>query len=328
MPEGPFAYYLALGMVATVNPCGFAMLPAYLSYYLGLDDEAARREGAPLSQAFRVALAVSAGFLAVFAVAGSLIELLDAPVYEYAPWISLVIGLALMALGVAMVGGFKLVVRLPQFQSRSGSGSGDGRRPKTVRSMFLFGVSYAVASIGCTLPGFLITVAGTIDNRSVADGVIAFAFYAAGMALVLTTLTVTMALARTSVVQFLRWSQRYIDRVAGGLVAVAGAYVAWYGLLELRTYRSNGGNVPSSSITEGVAGLSADISDWINSVGAVPLAVILGLILGLAALWATYLRTPAPVTQPASAKEEGHESTSDPQPSPQEVLTQEVNVNR
>ncbi|MFN7150094.1 MAG: cytochrome C biosynthesis protein, partial [Microthrixaceae bacterium] len=24
-------------MVATVNPCGFAMLPAYLSYFLGLE---------------------------------------------------------------------------------------------------------------------------------------------------------------------------------------------------------------------------------------------------------------------------------------------------
>jgi cytochrome c biogenesis protein CcdA len=304
LPEGPFAYYLALGMVATVNPCGFAMLPAYLSYYLGLDDQARTVEPARLGQAFRVALAVSAGFLAVFAVAGTLVELLNAPVYEYAPWISVVIGLALLALGVVMVGGFELVVRLPKLQPRG--------RARTVRSMFLFGVSYAIASIGCTLPGFLIAVAGTIDDKSIADGVIAFACYAAGMALVLTTLTVTLALARTSVVRFLRWSQRYVNRVAGGLVAVAGAYVAWYGWLELRTYHSSGGSVPSSALTEQVAGLSADISDAINNIGAVPLAVVLGLILGLTALWASYLRSPAPVGK----DREPHE---DPRPSPQEV---------
>ena len=42
-PDGELAYYLAIGMVATVNPCGFAMLPAYLSFFLGLEgqDEAA-----------------------------------------------------------------------------------------------------------------------------------------------------------------------------------------------------------------------------------------------------------------------------------------------
>ena len=301
LPQGPFAYYLALGMVATVNPCGFAMLPAYLSYYLGLDDEA-RTGGAPLGQAFRVALAVSFGFLAVFALAGTLVELLDAPVYEYAPWISVVVGLALLALGIAMVAGFELVVRLPKLQHRG--------RARTVRSMVLFGVSYAVASIGCTLPGFLIAVAGTIDDKSVADGVIAFACYAAGMALVLTTLTVTLALARTSVVRFLRWSQRYVNRVAGGLVAVAGAYVAWYGALELRTYRSSGGRVPSSSITQQVAALSADITDWINRVGAVPLALVLALVLGLTALWTSYLRSPvsndrgAPKAQSPSPQEE------------------------
>jgi len=30
MLEGPFALALAAGMAATVNPCGFALLPAYL----------------------------------------------------------------------------------------------------------------------------------------------------------------------------------------------------------------------------------------------------------------------------------------------------------
>jgi cytochrome c biogenesis protein CcdA len=313
LPEGPFAYYLALGMVATVNPCGFAMLPAYLSYYLGLDDEDRGGPGAaPLGQAARVALAVSAGFLAVFAVAGVLVELADAPVYEYAPWISLVIGLALLALGVAMVAGFELVVRLPKLQHRG--------RARTVRSMFLFGVSYAIASIGCTLPGFLIAVAGTIDDKSLVDGVVAFACYAAGMALVLTTLTVTLALARTSVVRFLRWSQRYVNRVAGGLVAVAGAYVAWYGWLELRTYRSSGGVVPSSTITEQVAGLSADISGWINDVGAVPLAMALALVLGLVALWASYLRAPQPQPE-GENRGEGRRPQSDAPPSPREEVT-------
>ena len=31
----PFGYSFGAGMVSTVNPCGFSMLPAYLSLYLG-----------------------------------------------------------------------------------------------------------------------------------------------------------------------------------------------------------------------------------------------------------------------------------------------------
>ncbi len=37
--SGPFALALTAGMAATVNPCGFALLPAYLSAFIGLDDD-------------------------------------------------------------------------------------------------------------------------------------------------------------------------------------------------------------------------------------------------------------------------------------------------
>ncbi|MGD9755164.1 MAG: cytochrome c biogenesis protein CcdA, partial [Acidimicrobiia bacterium] len=39
MGGAPLALAFAAGMLATVNPCGFAMLPAYLSYFVGLEDD-------------------------------------------------------------------------------------------------------------------------------------------------------------------------------------------------------------------------------------------------------------------------------------------------
>jgi cytochrome c-type biogenesis protein len=276
-PEGPLALYLTLGMVATVNPCGFAMLPAYLGYFLGIDD---RESGvAGVATALRVALAVSAGFLAVFALAGLAVELTSLPVYENVPWISIVIGLALFALGLAMLGGFQLNVRLPHLDR--------GGRERTVGSMFVFGVSYAIASIGCTLPLFLSAVAGTINRESVADGLVVFGIYALGMTLVLLGVTVAMALARTSIVRFLRRTQPYIGRVAGGLVALAGAYVAYYGWLELRVARASGGTIPSSGLTDVVTGWSYDVSDWVERTGSVRIAVGLGAAL-LAVVVAVY----------------------------------------
>ena len=207
-------------MVATVNPCGFAMLPAYLSYFLGLEDDDA--DGAP----GRGGPGAAGGAGGVGRVPGRVRRGGHARRADVAarvqnmPWVSVVIGVALVALGVAMLCGFEVnVAGSPGWTGAAGD--------RTVGSMFVFGVSYAIASIGCTLPLFLGAVAGTISRESVVDGLVVFGLYGLGMTLVLVALTVAIALARTSIVRLLRRAQPYIGRVAGGLVALAGAYVAW-----------------------------------------------------------------------------------------------------
>lgn len=278
-PDGSWAYYLAIGMVATVNPCGFAMLPAYLSYFMGLDGGSDEVADAGLRRAARVAVAVSAGFLVVFALAGSLVKLSSLPVYEYAPWVSVVIGVGLVVLGVAMLAGYEPTLRwLPTPQ-------GGAQRARTLRAMFVFGVSYAVASIGCTLPTFLVAVSGTIERESFVDGVVVFGIYAAGMALVLTALTVSMALARTSVLRLLRSAQPYIHSISAALVTLAGLYVAYFGVLELRTNRADGPQVPSSSVVDVVTGWSHDVADLVRSIGSVQIAVAVAALVGLGLAW-------------------------------------------
>jgi hypothetical protein len=190
-------------------------------------------------------------------------------VYEHVPWISVVIGAGLFVLGAAMLFGFEPNVRLPRLDR--------GGRERTVGSMFVFGVSYAIASIGCTLPLFLTVVAGTISNDSLLGGLGVFAVYGLGMTLVLLALTVAVALARTSIVRFLRRAQPYIGRVSGGLVALAGAYVAYYGWLEVRLGRT--GAATGSNVTDTVYGWSTDITQWISDVGSVRIAVIVVILL-------------------------------------------------
>lgn len=297
-PSGEIALYLTLGMVAAVNPCGVALLPAYLSYFLGGDSDSRLGPGsngshavsAPdgftgprpsgagsgVALALRVSLAVSAGFLAVFAIAGMAVRHTSLPVYEYVPWISLVIGLALVILGIAMLFGFQLVINLPKLNG--------GGRERTLRSMFLFGASYAVASIGCTLPIFLAAVAGTMARDSLIDGLIVFGIYGLGISLVLGALTVSLALARHSVVNAFRASRAYIGGIAGALLVMAGGYVVYYGALELRTYRAEGGAIPSSGVIDTVTGWSYDIQNWIESTGSVLVAVVLAAIVATAAV--------------------------------------------
>ena len=106
------------GMVATVNPCGFAMLPAYLSFFIGIED---RNEDDPRASVWRalvVGLAVTLGFAATFAVVGLLVSRVTRSVYDVAPWISLVIGFALVGLRHRLAGRFR--VQRPDAAARQG----------------------------------------------------------------------------------------------------------------------------------------------------------------------------------------------------------------
>lgn len=271
MIDAPFAFAFAAGMLATVNPCGFAMLPAYLSYFLGLEGAPDPSARAGIVRAVQVASAVAAGFLALFALVAFAIQRLELPVAKYSPWVSIVIGIALVVLGVAMLRGFELSLRLPRLQR--------GGRDRTARSMFVFGASYATVSIGCTTPTFLAAVVGTMHREdSFVSGAAAFTAYGAGTALVLLALTTTLALARHSVVRLLRRAQRHVSRASGALLVLAGTYVAYYGWYELRVLD---GDTPPSGPVDAVTGWSDDISRWVNDTG--PLRIGLVLSLGLAA---------------------------------------------
>ena len=275
MIDAPLALAFTAGMVATVNPCGFAMLPAYLSFFLGLDGgeaDADRRAG--VARGLAVGAVVTLGFVAVFSVIGALISHLSVAVDEWFPWMTMVVGVGVLALGIALLGGFELRLGLPHLER--------GGRERTLPSMFVFGVSYAVASLSCTLPVFLTVVAGTFSRSNAVSGIAMYVFFALGMGLVLTVLTLALALARQSLVHRLRSTLPVINRVSGFLLVGAGAYFTWYGVYELR--------IRDDPLTEDgpvgtVTGWSADISNWIQGIGAERLGLGLGIVVCLALLY-------------------------------------------
>lgn len=213
------------GMVATLNPCGFAMLPAYLSYFMGLQDEQEKSTPAALRTALAVGAVVSAGFVVVFGIAGIVITAGFRSVIDWIPWLALTIGVAVTVLGIAMLRGFEMTIGLPKAR-RAGTGRGYG-------NVFGFGVSYAVASLSCTLPVFLTVVATQLTQRSFVGGFVIFLGYGLGMSIVLLGITVVMALGKQSLVTKLRSSARYINRVSGGILVLAGAFIVWFWATEI-----------------------------------------------------------------------------------------------
>jgi cytochrome c-type biogenesis protein len=218
--EIPFAFAFTAGLVATLNPCGFAMLPAYLSYYMGLEDGDEPTTAQRSRRALRVGVLVSAGFLAVFGVAGALITLGVRAVVDALPWIAMAVGLGVLALGIAMLAGRELVVRLPK--------PGRAPRGRDHAGVFWFGVSYAIASLSCTLPVFLVVVAGAIPQLGFVAGVLTFLVYGLGMSVLLLVVTLSLALGKHALVGRLRRGSAHVNRIAGGILVLAGTYIVFF----------------------------------------------------------------------------------------------------
>lgn len=288
--DAPLALAFTAGLVATVNPCGFAMLPAYLSYFLGLDEGRERVAGpSGAARALAVGGVVSAGFLVVFAVAGAVITLGLRAAIDVVPWAALAIGAGIAVLGLAMVAGFDPIVRLPKL-----SGAGDERG---WAGIFTFGVAYAVASLSCTLPIFLAAVASVVTRTNLVSGVVAFLAYGAGMSLTLLAVTVALAAGKRSLLRWVGGLQRHLNRVAGAVLVVAGAYIVYFWSLNL----SRGVDAVSSPIAF-VDRLSSTLTGLI---GEAPLrsALVLGGVVVLAVLFVLAGRGGGPVDELEEAEE-------------------------
>ncbi|MGH9245530.1 MAG: cytochrome c biogenesis CcdA family protein [Acidimicrobiales bacterium] len=282
MFDAQFVLALTSGMLATINPCGFALLPAYLSFFVGAEDDDTDRDARrAVGRAAVVSGAVTVGFILTFTVIGLLAASARSTIQQRTPWITIVIGLGLVLLGGAMVAGFKLNIRLPQLTR------GGRSRTRSLGSMVLFGVSYAIASIGCTIATFLIPAAGLLQRTDVLGGLRLFVAYALGMGLVLATLTIGLALTRHSLVRRLRQILPYVQRIAGGLLVLAGAYVAYYGWYELRVYR---GDLSRDPIVDGVTRTFDDLRRWVISVGGLRLATALVVLIAAGVLAAMVSR--------------------------------------
>ena len=218
--EGNFAYSFILGVLAAVNPCGFVLLPAYLMFFLGLEgsrpDDSQRTS---LSRALRVGAATSSGFIALFLVVGTISRLFTNAIERNAKYASLVIGIALVVMGIAMLCGWKPRIATPSIAAG---------KERTFTSMFIFGIAYAIASIGCTI-GFLTSVIlGSINVHGYASGILSIALYGLGMGAIVTALTVSFAFAKGGLLRVLRSGMRYLDRISAGFVLLTGIYLSWY----------------------------------------------------------------------------------------------------
>jgi cytochrome c biogenesis protein CcdA len=225
----PLGFAFGAGMVATVNPCGFVMLPAYLTLYVSDEDAAVRTGmGKRLSKGLLVSLAVGLGFLVLFGTVGVAVSAGARSVASVFPWIGFALGFLMAGLGAYLLAGGKLYAGAA---TQAAAHIGDPR-DASLRGYFLFGLSYAVASLSCTLPIFLGLISSSLATGGFASAAGQFIAYAAGMAAVIAVLTLAIALFKGALVKQLRRAMPYVSPVSAGILIVVGGYLVFYWLTE------------------------------------------------------------------------------------------------
>ena len=267
---GQLTFAFIAGTVASANPCGFALVPAYVGRQLAAGQASTRSEA--LARALVIGALTTAGFLVVFGSLGTAITLGLRWLTHVVPWLALAIGVALMLAGIAVLAG-----------RRIGSGAFSRVRPATgngYRSVVLFGLGYGVASLSCTLPIFLV-VAGTAVTGSALAAPLTFAAYALGMGTILTALAVAAGLSRNGVTKGVRRLAPHFTRLSGALLVAAGAYVVYYWAFELTTPSGSGsGSKPVRIGTH----ISTTVQAWLSGeFGKTVSATLAGVLALLAA---------------------------------------------
>lgn len=218
--NGLLALAFAAGMLAPVNPCGFALLPAWFIYAIG--DADSSPVPVRLARSLRAGAALTLGFVGTLALVGIAVSAGAHAVIGAAPWLGLAVGVALVLVGTLMLIGRNIGLRRPAIRRAPRTGP-----PSSVR-MLAFGVGYATASLSCTFGVLLAVIAQAQATATFAGLLTVFAAYALGSATILLLVAISTAAAGAVLLRRLAPAVQHANRITAVVLLATGAYLAWY----------------------------------------------------------------------------------------------------
>jgi cytochrome c biogenesis protein CcdA len=216
----PILYAISAGMLALVNPCGAAMLPAYIGYQLIGSNERIPIYLAVIKGVLNGVVS-TLGFVFAFGSVGVIVASGGTLIINYIPIAGLVTGVIIVFLSLwLIISGRSLGILMA---SRVGLDWGN-----STLGVFLFGVAYAIVSLSCALPIFLVVVVSVMTNVGVVQGLGMFIFYAFGMGLALILITIISILSKKTAQDFVKIVLPYVNRAGQILLLGAGIYIVYY----------------------------------------------------------------------------------------------------
>jgi len=211
---------LISGFLTFLTPCGFAMLPAYVSYYLGRDHQSKPLPlGKRLFKGMILGFWAGMGIITVFTVLGVAIVALGSAVKPLIPWLTIAGGFLIIFLGFLMLWKKDFSISLP-FRF--------GQSPKLGRNFYGFGIIYGLAVMSCSLPIFLAVTLGALSAGGVQGGLFVFGLYAGAAGVSMIIFSLLLSVVRESILRWMRSIFPYFQKVAALVIIAAGIYLIYY----------------------------------------------------------------------------------------------------
>jgi cytochrome c biogenesis protein CcdA len=248
-----FTIAFVAGVFATFNPCGFAMLPAYLSLAI-LDAQKLTSRRTQIFKALKFSGLMGVGIVGVFAIFSLVIFPISTSIQKYLPYVTSLLGLVILLFGTALI--FKGPVLLKKIWSPNVPPTGSWT------TYILYGVTFALGSISCTIGPFL-AVTSTALGASLVESLLTYVFYGLGFVATISVLAIFTALSKDLLIKKIRGAGGALEKFMGGLMALIGLYLIYFGINELAFQYGFGVN---QSIADFAFAIQGSIVEFVTKV--------------------------------------------------------------
>ena len=257
------------GVLTLLAPCSVMLLPAFFSYAFQSPRKLIARCGI-----------FWLGLLTPLIPLGATLSSVVALIREHSAFITHVIALLVIVAGLITL--FSLDV--PVFRVRSLETASQSR--DTAWAVYLLGITYGIAGVGCAGPILGAVLATSSLGGSVVEGIIAVIFYSAGMAFPLLVLALLwqhsagriQAIVRPKPLTLFKRQTTWTNVVSGLVLIILGVTI-----FKIDLSNPLGGIVSIDTLTsweESIMGLFGTLPTWVITLAG---ALIIGAIVAL--LW-------------------------------------------
>lgn len=202
------------GIFAFFTPCSVALIPGYIGFLIKKDT------GSGVLRGIKVGLMSALGLLSVFMGIGLLVSVFGNFIAAYSFWIGVVAGSGLIILGIYLWFGKSLTLPIPH----TGSGRGG------IGGYYMFGATYALASLSCTLPIFLLIISQALSSGGARSSLIVFLIYSLTAASFMAATAFGAIRSKDLVAHYLKRALPLVTRLSPFLIIIAGVYMIYFQL--------------------------------------------------------------------------------------------------
>lgn len=204
------AFAFISGIFSLLSPCGYALLPGYISYYLGSRPS--------LERTIFSGLACTIGLMTIFSAIGGSASSLGALLPDLIPVLDIISAAIVTLMGISILAEIRLpyVSMTPRISKRKG-----------LVGLYVFGVAYGLAAAGCSAPIFL-SILFYAMTKGLLHGTVTFVSYALGMGLPLTITSLLVAEAKQFIIRKIANAVLWLHKISGIVLIIVGVYLFYF----------------------------------------------------------------------------------------------------